>query len=890
MASILSKESKELFWVGAFQNYFENNFDGFIIIDQDALIRHANAKFCHMSGFTKEELTGISFCELDVYVTEPQLYKYLNDVQVDDMVRYDSVIKGKEEKNIKAHIGISKVDFMDTLLFLITVKSLSRSEGLYNTAKAGVALQELSVKASSRKHYFDSLLKLIKKWSGCKNIGIRTLRPDGTIPYEAYTGFSEAFWKIENWISCHENNCVCTRIVREISEKEEVPYKTLKGSFHTRNFSDFVKNIPESKLTKYRGTCNKWGYKSLAVIPIRYSNNVIGTLHLADEKPGKINNRLLQFLEKTTGYIGDSIYRYNIEEKLQKTIDILNATESLFRMSLQEVPLNEILDHALEKLSSISWSPFKLENHIYLTGKAKTSGFPEAELSELRKSVPILSSGKILGQIYVQLPEDYKENLADEELLKSLADKLAEIIIRKQAEKLLRVSERHLSLIHNSVKDFICLLKVEGKNQFSYVSVNKAYMESTNRNENSILKKNIDQILSKSSLELTLAKYQEAIETKTTIEFEEIIMLSKGHLLVQTSVTPIFDASGTCTHILATSHNITERKKIENDLRASQERYKSFIQQSSDGILIVDLESKAIQETNNKFLELFDVTEEEVKDMTLYSLVPLSTEEINSFVDNLTSGHLTHNQLCTHHRRKDGTLINIEISASLIYYGNTQILVAYVRDTTEKVKSDEKLKQSFRHLRNTLRETVKALTLTAEKRDPYTVGHQQRVTQLAISIAREMECSDNIIQGIETAGVLHDIGKVGVPIEILNKPGKLNDLEMALIKNHPQIGFEILQNIPFEFPVAQTVLQHHERYNGSGYPLGIKGEDILIEARIMAVADVVEAMASHRPYRPSVGVEHALDEIRHNRGILYDPQVVDSCLKLFEQQQFSFDY
>lgn len=191
------------------------------------------------------------------------------------------------------------------------------------------------------------------------------------------------------------------------------------------------------------------------------------------------------------------------------------------------------------------------------------------------------------------------------------------------------------------------------------------------------------------------------------------------------------------------------------------------------------------------------------------------------------------------------------------------------------------LRASFVKLQRIMEETVNALVSATEKRDPYTAGHQQRVAHLAGAIAREMGLSEEQIEGIRVAGALHDIGKIYVPAEILNKPGRLAEIEFTIIKTHPQVSYDIIKEIEFPWPVAQTVLQHHERMNGSGYPQGLTGEDIALEARILAVADVVEAMASHRPYRPILGLDEALDEISQNKDSFYDPQVVDACLALF---------
>ncbi len=189
-------------------------------------------------------------------------------------------------------------------------------------------------------------------------------------------------------------------------------------------------------------------------------------------------------------------------------------------------------------------------------------------------------------------------------------------------------------------------------------------------------------------------------------------------------------------------------------------------------------------------------------------------------------------------------------------------------------------------LRASMLAFVTAIASTVEMRDPYTAGHQFRTANLASAIARELQLPEDQIEGLNLACVVHDIGKIRIPAEILCKPGRLNELEFGLIKQHPETGYEILKSIDFPWPIAQTVLHHHERENGSGYPHGLKNEEILLEAKILAVADVVEAMSSHRPYRPGLGIEAALNEITQQQGLLYDTTVVDACLTLFRQNGY----
>jgi PAS domain S-box-containing protein len=209
-------------------------------------------------------------------------------------------------------------------------------------------------------------------------------------------------------------------------------------------------------------------------------------------------------------------------------------------------------------------------------------------------------------------------------------------------------------------------------------------------------------------------------------------------------------------------------------------------------------------------------------------------------------------------------------------------------DIVERRKAEEELKQTLEILRKSVGTTIQVMVSAVEMRDPYTAGHQIRTADLARAIATEMGLPKDKIDGIRMAGSIHDIGKISIPAEILSKPTKLTDIEFSLIKEHSRNGYEMLKNVESPWPLAQIVYQHHERMNGSGYPRNLKGDEIIIEARIMAVADVVEAMASHRPYRPSLGIDAALAEIEKNKGTHYDNTVAEACLRLFREKGYQF--
>ncbi len=218
----------------------------------------------------------------------------------------------------------------------------------------------------------------------------------------------------------------------------------------------------------------------------------------------------------------------------------------------------------------------------------------------------------------------------------------------------------------------------------------------------------------------------------------------------------------------------------------------------------------------------------------------------------------------------------------------TRGILGVTVDVTRRKKAEEELRDNLKKLQKLLQATVNGLVTAMEMRDPYTAGHQRRVAILASAIAQKMGLSEYIIDGINLAALIHDIGKMSIPAEILSKPGNLTSSEIKLIRYHPESGYEILKSIDFPWPVAEIVLQHHERIDGSGYPNGLRGNEILQEAKIIAVADLVEAMASYRPFRPAKGLELAIIELKRNKGILYDSEIVEATLSVLENSPLEF--
>lgn len=328
-----------------------------------------------------------------------------------------------------------------------------------------------------------------------------------------------------------------------------------------------------------------------------------------------------------------------------------------------------------------------------------------------------------------------------------------------------------------------------------------------------------------------------------------------------------------------------ERREATAQLRKSEEKYRTLFEDSRDANYINAAEGELI-DFNQSTLDLFGYSREEMIGMSTKNVF-VNADEYNKFQEEIAQKGSVR-EFEAKLRKKDGAEMDCLIT-STVRLARDKTILGYqgiIRDISELVSGRRQLEKTLKELRKALGGTIEAMALTVETRDPYTAGHQRRVSNLARALATEMEVSENQIQGIRLAGVIHDIGKISVPGEILSKPGKISKNEFGIIKEHPQVGHNILNTVDFPWPIAQIVLQHHERMDSSGYPDGISGENILLEARILAVADVVEAMASHRPYRASLGIDIALREILKNRSSFYDPKVVDACLRLFNEKGY----
>jgi len=355
------------------------------------------------------------------------------------------------------------------------------------------------------------------------------------------------------------------------------------------------------------------------------------------------------------------------------------------------------------------------------------------------------------------------------------------------------------------------------------------------------------------------------------------------HVYVEESILPVRDNEGKIVGLRGLVHDITDRVEHEEKLRSRA----LLLDSAYDSIIAFD-ENGEISYVNETAARSYHYTVDQLLSMNIRQLVhpadiPMLEEKLATAT---READLSFEIACV---TGDNTTIEVEARVRSIEIEGRRVNISVLRDITERKKMEEQLKDALQQVNMTLEGTIEAIATMSEIRDPYTARHQHRVTRLALAIAREMGLPEEKMLALRVAGLLHDVGKVYVPSEILSKPGKLAELERNLVRAHAEAGYNIVKTIKFPWPVCRIVLQHHERMNGSGYPEGLKGDQIVAEARILAVADVVEAMLSHRPYRPALGLDKALEEITTNRGILYDEQAVDACVRLFTEKGFTFD-
>ena len=452
---------------------------------------------------------------------------------------------------------------------------------------------------------------------------------------------------------------------------------------------------------------------------------------------------------------------------------------------------------------------------------------------------------------------------------------LSDITEQKRATEALRESEEKYHSLFEHLQDAVFLTRPDG----SIIEANKAACEMFGRSVDELRSLGRSAVVDEADPCLTAALEE---RVRTGRARAEITMLrANGEKFLGDITSTIFTDMNGQQKTSMIVRDITERKKAADALRNSEARFRSYFELPLIGIAITSPE-KGWLEGNDRLTSILGYPWQELRNMTWVDLT--HPEDLAADVEQfhrVLAGEIESYMIEKRFIRKSGEAIWTSMAAGCVRKkdGAVDYFVVLLEDITER-------KESVNRLRKSLGATIQAMAVTVEARDPYTAGHQHRVADLARSIAAELGLPADQIDGIGMAATIHDLGKISVPAELLSMPRKLTDIEFSLIKTHSRSGYDILKDIEFPWPIARIILEHHERMNGSGYPQGLRGDNILIESRIISVADVVESMASHRPYRASLGIDAALEEIGKYSGILYDDNVVDACLRLFRDKGF----
>jgi len=454
--------------------------------------------------------------------------------------------------------------------------------------------------------------------------------------------------------------------------------------------------------------------------------------------------------------------------------------------------------------------------------------------------------------------------------------------LRKSEEKFRGITERSFDIIITVDQEEIC----------TYVSPSVERVLGYKPEE--IIGKHFQVLFPENMIKKVERVYNTLIQGKEIEEVNfEVLRKDRRKAIIEVNGSPIIK-DDKIVGVQIHSRDITLRKLEEEMIEKEKNKLQKYIDIAGIILKIVDKDGK-VSLINNRGCEVLEYTKEEILGKNwIDNFVPERLKnKMNDILTKLKSNQTVAYEYFEH------PILTKSGEEKIISWSNTilkderdefQGILSSGEDVTIKSRVERELQENYQKLQQIMEDTVYTMAKVVEKKDPYSAGHQKRVSQIATAIAKEMKLPKNKIEGLRVASLVHDIGKIGMPIEILSKPSGLTELGYDLMTEHPMTGYNILKEIDFPWPVAEIVLQHHEKINGSGYPNGLKGDNILIEARILCVADVIEAMSSYRAYRSSHTIKEVLKELNRNKGTLYDPMVVDACKELFKYKGAKFSF
>jgi len=623
------------------------------------------------------------------------------------------------------------------------------------------------------------------------------------------------------------------------------------------------------------------GIDSVMIVPLVSDGRTIGIIDIGGRRPYKEGDldRMMTISREITAVIKRKL----VEDELSHTNKELNI---LLEMNIEGVRFIDS-DFNVLKVNKKFCEISGVDENKNLAGKCYTvfhgpdCNRPTCTLKQildgvkkLRKEININRiDGKILPCILTALPlEDANGDII------GVVENFNDISEVREAEKSMLESKKKYRKLAETLDEMIVDLDLKGNITYA----NNEVFDKTGYTKKDLNKGfNIMQVVASMDKVKAAVNFIKLLKGKKAGGTSIYKIKRKDGTTFRTVAHPnyLLDGKGKITAIRVVLVDLSDIEIAEKKLRESEEKYRLLFENSLDGVYRTTLEGKYI-DVNPAMIKMLGYgSREELIEIDIPTQLYYRKED--------RPGPEQRNKIFeTRLKRKDGSVIIVEINSRVVYkYGKPVCYEGIVRDITERKAAEKKVEEGYQKLKKILDDVINTLASIVEIKDPYTSGHQKRVALIATAISKELGLDEEKVEAINTAALIHDIGKINLPASVLTRPGRLSKIEYDMVKTHSRLGYDMINHIEFPKPVSDIVLQHHERIDGSGYPQGLKGDEIIPEAKILAVADVVEAMISHRPYRPALGIGKAVEEIKQGRGKLYDPRVVKVCIKVIKSKK-----
>jgi PAS domain S-box-containing protein len=919
-----------------FDSFSRLSLDGVWIVDTWGRILEVNEAYCKLVGYSREELLTMSIKDVETTESPKEIEMTIARLKTGLVGRFERAHRRKDGVIVPVEINATFIEKDQKQLFLAFIRDLTLMKVVQKESAFNTALLRLSAQKTSLQEYLDAVVAYIRDWCGCQSVGLGLAQaPAGTIKFVASAGSGASFAGCGVLEQPDPDKCLCFRLLLGKPEPQEGILLTPEGSIYCNNLPQFIAGLSEQQQRKYRTDCLMMSMASVAIVPLRYHESLLGVILLAGDQEDQVPLAAVEFLESMAPLVAEGITRHSMEAELELNLLKQGVINGLLNLSLEDLPLDELLRRSLLLLTAIPWIALESKGAIFLVADQPEvlvlrvhKGLPDpiiqqcaqipygrclcgraaasrqlqfsagcGELHEIgypgmpshgHYCIPILHGEQVLGVMNLYVKAGHRRSTSEEQFLSAVANTLAGIIMRRESEKARRRSDQEFSLLVGNVPAIVCKGYVDGYASFIDDKVERMLGYSRDEFEQRRIK--WTDLILQEDLRHARRIFLKALKGSNSYVREYRMRCKGGGIIwVQERSQIVLDAKGQVDYISGVLFDISKRKQGEEALRQEKETAQRYLDVAAVMFLVLDVQGN-VTLINKRGCELLGYPEKEIvgRNWVDHFIPESSRDNMRLMRKRLMSGEIE----CMEYF--ENCVLTKTGEERIIAWYNTMLrnetgeiagCLSSGEDITLRRRAEEALKDSLNRVRRTLEGTVTALATAVETRDPYTAGHQRGVAQLACAIAAQLGFSPDRVEGMRVMGFLHDIGKIAIPAEILSKPGRLSEYEFNIVKFHSQVSYDILKEVDFPWQVALAVLQHHEKLDGSGYPHGLLGEDIIMEARILTVADVVEAMASHRPYRASLGIDQAIEEISLKRGVLYDPEVVDACLTVLREKR-----